>query len=598
MAIDLVPQARERPRMLAPRWRFRPFDRGPIEELARESGLPPLLAHLLWNRGIRDAITASEFLEAKMKGLHDPESLPGIVEAADRIVAAVRANRKVVIYGDYDVDGVCGTSILWHCLKLAGATNVEYYIPHRVEEGYGVSADALRKLAAEGAELVVTVDCGISAVAEAELARELGLEFIVTDHHTIGDRLPEAAALVHPKLIGSQYPFPELCGCGVAFKLAWQMAKTFGDGKKASPHMRGFLINAMGMVAMATVADMVPLFGENRVLVKHGLDGLNRAPSAGLQALIEVSGLKDKLKITSGHVGFTLGPRINAAGRLERAMHAVEMLTTDDAARAMVLARGLDECNVRRREVEARMVAEARSMLDELGGMDERRGIVLAREGWHPGVIGIVAGRIAEMFHRPTVIIALDGERGQGSARSIPGFNLYDALKACGDVLSAFGGHSAAAGVRLPAASLPQFTELFDRHCRDAIMPEALVKELSIDAEIELAMLTIRVAEQIEALEPHGIGNLRPILATSGVRLVGDPKTMTEGKHIKLRVAHGTATVEAVGWNMGERYKHLKAGMLVDLAYHPAINEWNGRRTIQLEIKDIRLLEGAAEAEH
>ena len=290
-------------------WRLRPHDRARIESLSRGAGISPLVAQLLINRGIDEPGRAAAFLDTRMRSLHDPELLPGAAQAADRIVRAIRDDRKIVIYGDYDVDGVCGTSILWACLRLAGAAHVEYYIPHRVEEGYGVNAEALRRLVAESkAELIVTVDCGISAVREADLARELGVEFIVTDHHTIGLALPAADVVVHPRLPGGSYPCGDLCGAAVAFKLAWQVCKFFGDGKRASPHLRNFLVGALGLVALATIADMVPLSDENRVMVRHGLAGIANRPSAGLGALMEVSGSGNKKRLTTGMIGFGLAP--------------------------------------------------------------------------------------------------------------------------------------------------------------------------------------------------------------------------------------------------------------------------------------------------
>ncbi|MHB1560432.1 MAG: single-stranded-DNA-specific exonuclease RecJ, partial [Isosphaeraceae bacterium] len=272
------------------RWRLRPHDESRIRELSGRSGLPPLVAQILLNRGVDDPARAVAFLDAKMGRLHDPELMPGAAQAAERIVDAIRSGRKIVIYGDYDVDGVCGTSILWTCVKLAGARDATYYIPHRIEEGYGVSSDALKRLAAEypGA-LIVTVDCGISAVREADLARELGVELVVTDHHTIGAELPRAAVLVHPRLPESSYPCGDLCGAGVAFKVAWQVCKSFGDGKRASPHLRDFLVRSLGLVALATIADVVPLSDENRIMVRHGLAGIAAEPTIGLRALMEVS---------------------------------------------------------------------------------------------------------------------------------------------------------------------------------------------------------------------------------------------------------------------------------------------------------------------
>ncbi|HEX8200636.1 MAG TPA: single-stranded-DNA-specific exonuclease RecJ, partial [Isosphaeraceae bacterium] len=585
------------PSMTNARWRLRPHDPARIAALARAANLPPLVAHLLLNRGVTEPGAARAFLEARCRGLHDPESLPGAAEAAERIVRAVRARRKIVIYGDYDVDGVCGTSILWACLRLAGAGDVAYYIPHRIDEGYGVNADALRRLAAEhAAALVVTVDCGISAVREARLARELGLELIVTDHHTLGPELPEAAALVHPRLPGGSYPFPDLCGCGVAFKLAWQVCKSFGDGKKASPHLRDFLLRSISLVALATVADMVPLDGENRIFVRHGLAGIGERPSAGLRALLEVSGCLGK-GLTTGAVGFKLAPRINAAGRLERAMQAVEMLTTDDAARARALAQNLDECNARRQEIEQTIVAEAHQILGAAGGVADRGAIVLGRRGWHPGVIGIVASRLVEAYHRPSVVVALTDDHGQGSARSIPGFNLYEAIRACSDGLLGFGGHAAAAGLKLPGTAFAAFAERFDQHCRAALSPEQLQKDLVLDAEVPLGVLSPRVVEGIDALEPYGIGNPRPVLLAEGVRIVGQPRPCGERKnHLQLRLSQGGLIFKAIGWNLAERGKALAAGTPCSIAFLPSINEWNGRREVQLEIKDFQVAAGDGHA--
>ena len=580
-------------------WRLRPFDRDRIAALSREAGVTPLIGHLLINRGVTDARSVSTFFDERLSALHDPESLPGVVEAADRIVRAIRERRKIVIYGDYDVDGVCGTSILWACLKLAGAVGVEYYIPHRVEEGYGLNAAALRRLATEHqAEMVITVDCGISAVHEARLARDLGVELIITDHHTIGADLPEAASLVHPRLPGSQYPFGELCGCGVAFKLAWQICKTFGDGKKASPHLRDFLMKSIALVAMATIADVMPVQGENRILVRHGLAGLATSPSLGLQALMGVAGCLGKKELSTGTIGFGLAPRINAAGRLERAMQAVEMLTTDDAARAAELAQGLEACNKQRQAVEKEIVQQAHALIDGQGGLGGRGAIVLGQTGWHLGVVGIVASRIMEIYHRPTIILSLTDDHAQGSARSISGFNLYDALHACSGGLTSFGGHAAAAGLKFPRAHFDAFAALFDDHCRSAIPAEQRTKSLTIDAEVPLGALTLKVVEAIEKLEPYGIGNPKPLLVANNVRLVGEPRFVGEGGNtVQLRFTQGSTTTKGIAFKMADRFKTLKAGMVLSVAFHPSINEWNGRRDVQLEVKDFQVEEVATQAQ-
>ena len=585
--------------MTQARWRLRPFDRDQVATLSRDAGVAPLIAQLLLNRGVTDARTATSFFDDRLSGLHDPECLPGVVDAASRIVAAIRARRKIVIYGDYDVDGVCGTSILWACLRLAGATDVDYYIPHRVEEGYGVNGEALRRLAVEQkAEMVITVDCGISAVREAKMARELGIELIITDHHTIGPDLPAAAALVHPRLPGSKYPFGDLCGCGVAFKLAWQVCKTFGDGKKASPHLRDFLLRSISLVAMATVADVMPIHGENRILVRHGLAGIMNAPSLGLRALMGVAGYAGKKELSTGHIGFGLAPRINAAGRLERAMHAVEMLTTDDGDRAEELAQALESCNLKRREVEKGIVTQAQELIEAQGGVAGRGAIVLGQAGWHPGVVGIVASRLVEIYHRPTIVIALNDDHGQGSARTIGSFNLYDAIRACSAGLTSFGGHAAAAGLKLPRAHFEPFAEAFEAHCRGALDTEQLTKSITIDAEVPLGALSLKVVEAIEKLEPYGIGNPKPLLVANRVRVVADPKFVgKDGKTVQVRFTEGGTTHGAVAFQLTERFRTVKAGMLCSVAFHPAINEWNDRRDVQLEIKDFRIEEPATQAQ-
>ena len=571
------------------RWRLKPFDSDRIASLSRAAGISPLIAQLLINRGIDEPDLAVAFLAAKLTQLNDPESLPGVVEAAERIVRAIREDRPIVIYGDYDVDGVCGTSVLWACLHLAGARQVIYYIPHRVEEGYGVNAEALRRLAEEHSNpLVVTVDCGISAVAEARLARELGLELIVTDHHTIGAELPAADVLVHPRLPGSTYPCGDLCGAGVAFKLAWQICKTFGDGKKASPHLRDYLVRSLGLVAMATVADVVPLQGENRILVRHGLAGIVAEPTVGLRALMKVAGCLDKSRLTTGMVGFGLAPRINAAGRLERAMRAVEMLTTEDPEHARAIAEELDLVNSRRQEIERAIVSEAQEMIWAEGGLKERRAIVLGRKGWHPGVIGIVASRLVDYYHRPTVVVAFGDEFAQGSARSVTGFNLYEAIRDCSEGLIGFGGHAAAAGLKLTESHFPTFAQRFEERCRTALTAEQLQKVLVIDAEVPLGVLSVPVVEEIEQLEPHGMGNPRPLLLASQVRIMGEPRIVGELKnHLQLRLVQGNSQIKAIGWNMAEKAKDLTANTSCSIVFHPSINEWNGRRDVQLELKDL-----------
>jgi single-stranded-DNA-specific exonuclease len=583
--------------MKYPRWRSAPHDPERIAALGREARISPLLAQLLINRGIGDADAATRFLEARMSSLHDPESLSGVVQAAERIVDAARNRRKIIIYGDYDVDGVCGVSVLWACLKLAGveADALEFHIPHRIDEGYGLNAETIKKLVHErGAELIVTVDCGISAVEEAAYARELGVELIITDHHTIGPRIPAADVVVHPRAPGSRYPFGDLCGAAVAFKLAWQICKGFGDGKKASPHMRDFLVRSLGLVALATIADVVPLEGENRVIAKHGLATLRERPTAGLKALLNISGCTDNTKINAGKIGFQVAPRINAAGRLEFASKAVEMLLTEDERLADSLARELDECNERRRELESSILSQARRAAQERGEPGSRGAIVVGGSGWHAGVIGIVAGRLAEIYHRPVIVASIGETTTQASARSIVGIDLHQAIQACSGKLISFGGHAAAAGLKIATADFNEFAHEFDEYCKRILTPELKERSLAIEAEVQLGMLTTRTVEELEKLEPHGLGNPRPMLAASRVVLAGDPRHVGEREnHLQLLFRQGDVTHKAIGFNMVEHpdYSKLKNGVTCSIAFQASINEWRGRRDVQLEIRDVDIRE-------
>lgn len=578
------------------KWIIKPHDPDRVRELSRAAAVSPLLAQVLIARGIAAPEDSAAFFDTRLGALHEPESLPGVVAAADRICSAVRERRKIVIYGDYDVDGVCGTSLLWACLRLAGAApdKLAYYLPHRVEEGYGLNAEALRKIKTElGGELVVTVDCGITATAEAELARELGLELIITDHHAFGPELPQADVLVHPRLPQGGYPFGELCGCGVAFKLAWRIAKSFGDGKRASPRMRDFLVESVALTALATIADVVPLVGENRLLVHHGLLGLKKKPTAGMKALLEAAKCSDRSKLGAGTVGFQLAPRLNAAGRLETAARAVELLTTADESLAREIARELDERNLERRRVEAAMVQEAKEAASRNGAPWERSSVVVAKEGWHAGVIGIAAGRLAETYHRPAIVATIHDGKAQASGRSIPGFDLHKAIAACSDHLDAFGGHSAAAGLRLPADRVEAFSAAFEAYCRQTITSEQKTSALAIDAEIEPAMLTPRAVEELEKLEPHGLGNPRPVFASADVELAAEPKLVgADGSHVQLRLRRGDAELRAIAWRMAEPIQKagLAKGSRCAIAYHASVEEWNQRREIKLEIRDFKPL--------
>jgi single-stranded-DNA-specific exonuclease len=573
------------------RWRFAPYDEAAVRDLCRDVRISPLAAQVLLARGYSDAISAGQFLNSPLTALHDPDELPGVSQAADRIVAAVREGRRVTIYGDYDVDGVTATSILWHCLKLENA-NVGYYIPCRFEEGYGLNAEALQSLHEEDPrQLVVSVDCGITAVAEAKLARELGLELIITDHHQMDSELPDAACLVHPRLPGSQYPFADLCGAGVAFKLAWAICKRLGDGEKATPRMREFLKGAVGLAAIGTVADVVPLHGENRILVRHGLQELRQRSAAGLRALLQVSGIESDAPLQADDdIGFKIGPRINAAGRLGQARLAVELLTTDNAERAMTLAKYLDELNKNRRTVETRMVKRAKSLVADNPEWNDHRALVLAHHDWHPGVMGIVANRIAEHFEKPTVMIALaaGSEIGQGSARSFAGCDLHGMLAACAGHLVSFGGHRAAAGLKIRIDAIDGFRTEFVRCVAEAHRVTDEDLEWNIDAEVRFADVTRNSVLDLDRLGPFGQGNPRPLFAATRVELAGPPQRMGEGgNHLNLRLRHYGATLRAVAFGRGDWADELERhNGPIDVCFAPVINRFRGQERVELMLKD------------
>ncbi len=438
--------------------------------LAENLRTSPLIAQMLINRGITESAEGGRFLAPSLKYLYEPDALSNLRRAAERIDAAIRAGEKIVIYGDYDVDGITATAILWHAIRLLGG-QADYYIPHRLEEGYGLNAEAVAQICDGGAKLIVTVDCGITGRREAEVARQRGVEMIITDHHEIPDlrspisdlksQVPECYAIVHPRLPGSAYPNPYLCGAGVALKLAWGLGQVHDGAVRVNETFRKFLIEATVLAALGTVADVVPLIGENRILVHFGLGGMKRSELAGLRALIQTAGLTGQ-NIDSYHAGFLLAPRINASGRMGHAREAVQLLTSADAPTALRIATAMDQQNRERQSLERRIFEQAMAQIVERGfDNDDCRALVLASEDWHPGVIGIVASRIVNRLNRPTVMVSLSNGHGQGSGRSIPGFHLAKALDACREHLDGCGGHEMAAGLRMQSAKLDAFREAF-----------------------------------------------------------------------------------------------------------------------------------------
>ncbi len=584
--LRFVPEGRLRYQPKA--WHLLAHDRAPIERLGEHLRVSPIVAQLLLNRGLSETEAARRFLDSPFNALRDPGLLPGVVEAAERLHDAISQGRRICVYGDYDVDGLTGTVILWQALQLLGA-QATYYVPHRLEEGYGLNPEALRQIAASGVGIVVTVDCGISSIHEAEEAKRLGIELIVTDHHEPRARLPEAAVVVHPRLPGTTYPFGGLSGSGVAFKLAWALCQKASGATKVTPRLREFLLDSVALAAMGMVADWVPLLDENRIFVRHGLCRLWRSKTPGLAALLQAAGLQERSEVRASDISFSLAPRLNAAGRLGCARLVVDLLTTTCSNRAGELARFLDNQNQERQQIERRILAEAREMLTN-GEWNHSPVIVLASREWHAGVIGIVAGRLAEVHARPVLMIALRDEPAPslGSGRSVPGFALHEALGACADGLISHGGHAAAAGFKIPCSRVDDF-RLQLKQFAERVFVNPAAPRLTIDAEIPLDTLTRGFVEAMAQLEPYGAGNPRPLFLAGPVKIVGEPRGVGRGeRHLRFRVQQNQTTMPAIGFNLAERTAELMSDSgQCCLVFSPSFNDWQGYRSVQLEVVDF-----------
>ncbi len=549
--------------------------------LAKSLGLPALAARVLVARGVIDPDEAALFLRPPLAQLGDPFALKGMEAAVARVGAALERGEKIFIWGDYDVDGISATAILFLTFAELGRP-AEYYIPHRVNEGYGLKAQGLEQIAADGAQLVITVDCGTTAVEEARRACELGLDLIVTDHHEPGAELPECVAVINPRQPGCGYPCKHLAGAGVAFKLAHALLKRF---HKDEARAREFLRSLLDLVALGTVADIVPLTGENRAIVTAGLERMRSAPRVGIAALAAEARL-EPAKIDSGSIGFVLGPRLNAAGRTEHAIFGVELLLTEDKKKARELAAQLNGFNENRRTIESSIVREALELLE---GPMEDHVIVVAQDGWHHGVLGIVASRIQSRYFRPVIVLGIEGAEARGSGRSIPGFDLHGALTCCGEHLERFGGHVMAAGMSLTAAKIDGFREAINRHAAEILTEEMMRPLIEIDAVAEVEELTAAGVQALDLLAPFGLENPKPLVAIEELCLIEPPRIMKE-RHMKLTLAGGNGrTFAAVGWGMSRRAAELEPGMKLRVAGSPFLNTWNGRTSVEVEMKDFQV---------
>ncbi len=566
-------------------WRIRPASGG-AEELARALKVSPITAQVLINRQISSVEQARTFLSPKLTELIEPDDMPGIAPAVERIKQALDNSERIAIYGDYDVDGITGVAILWHLLTILGG-QVEYYIPHRIDEGYGLNTGAIKQLAESGVNLIITVDCGVTAVDEAALVKELGIELVITDHHQAGPELPPVVAIVHPGL--ESYANPDSSGATVALKLAWALANEFKTNGQTRSDLREFLLNATTLAAMGTIADVVDLRGENRVLANYGLKALNQSKLVGICALIQLAEL-DARSIDSYDIAFRLAPMLNAAGRMGHARLAVELLTSESEMRCYQIAEYLKDQNNRRRQCQRKIFKQVREMITTSGlNHPDRKTIVLVDDSWHTGVIGIVASRVVDEFFRPAILINSSEDIAQGSARSVEGFNIHAALSACSEHLVSFGGHAMAAGLKLGKDKIEAFAQNLEEYARQNIKEESLESRLNIDAACSIRDLNIHVVKELLRLEPFGQGNPAPVFATQGVRCISPPRRVgVKGDHLQISITDNTASVRCIGFRMGPLEKKVLEAETFNIAYELKIDTYNGGNSVQLVLEDIQ----------
>ena len=558
------------------RWQICEVDGDAVARLCRDLNVPSIVARLLILRGVSDPNSAQTFLSPALDQLHNPFLLADMKTAVERLRRALDQKEKILIYGDYDVDGTMAVVILLAALRGLGG-DVEAYIPHRLSDGYGMRAAVIEEAAAKGVRVVVSVDTGIREHAALIRARDLGLDCIVTDHHLPDEHLPPACAILNPQRADSGYPEKVLAGVGVAFKLVQALLGERLSGRLLQSYLK--------VVAIGTIADVVRLLGENRVIARFGLEALRQPSQAGLQALFEVSGL-DRCKVSAGDMAFRLAPRLNAAGRMQDARDVIDLFTCSDLEKARGIARRLDGLNRDRQRTEDGILREIAEVMDRHPEKRDRYSLVLAGEQWHRGVIGIVAQRVVERYHRPALVLSVEDGLAVGSGRSIRAFHLLDALTAMQKLFVRYGGHARAAGFALPADRIAELETCFEQYAREVLRPVDLEPTLRVDAEVSGHDIDWTLYEALQTLAPFGCGNPTPVLATRELRLVFGPRILQE-KHLKLRVARGPRSFDAIGWGMAERAAALVAGQTLDLAFTLDQNVFQDVTTLQLVVSEI-----------
>lgn len=568
---------------MAFRWVYaKPEREETATELQQQLGVPPKVAHLLSLRGIDTFEKARSFFRPDLNQVHDPFLMKDMGKATNRLAKAIRDSQKILVYGDYDVDGTTATSILYIFLKEFGV-DVDFYIPHRFKEGYGINIEGIQYAEQIGADLIISVDCGITAVEETKHAKERGIDLIICDHHNVGDRIPDAVAVLDPKRRDCNYPFDGLSGAGVGFKLVQGTITKLGlDATLA--------YKFLDLVAISIASDIVPIEDENRILMREGLRKINTEPRLGIKALMDLINLKVGAISTSSIV-FSVGPRINAAGRMGDASKAVRLLIAETSSEAKSRAHELEGINIARRDKDTQTMEEAKAMVDKQFNLDDISSMVLHQEDWHLGVIGIVASRLVDTYGRPTIMLSTVDDKIKGSARSIKGFNIYDAFKECEDLLEQFGGHEFAAGLTIREENLEEFRQRIDEIASKNLTEQDFNPELQIDCDLNLGDVNMKFWKLLSQFEPYGPGNLQPVFVSRGVRVVGVPSIVGSG-HLKLRVAqNGSGKFDAIGFNMHEYLPMVRNGDAhnLDIAYSLEENYWNGRCTLQIRLRDIQL---------
>ena len=564
------------------RWNILPFDEHKAELLKQSLGISLTICKILVQRGIEDFVTAKNYFRPQLDSLHDPWLMKDMKKAVDRIDRALSSKEKILIFGDYDVDGTTSVASMYQFIAgIYDPALIDFYIPHRYREGYGVSKMGIDFAAENGFSLIICLDCGIKSVELISYAKTLGIDFVVCDHHLPGKILPGAAAILNPKQADCAYPYKELCGCGVGFKLMSALAEHFSLPLE-------IYYRYLDLVATAIAADIVPMTGENRTLAYHGLKKINENPAPGIKALIHLGNIQKELNITN--VVFVIAPRVNAAGRMDDARKAVQLFIEKDYKKAMEYAEMLHSDNSDRKEADSSITSEALEMINSNEELVNRKSSVVYNENWHKGVVGIVASRLIEHYYRPTVVLTRSGELVAGSARSVPGFNLYEAIYACRDQLVAYGGHFAAAGLSLLPENVEAFSKKFNEVVSETIDERLLIPEIIIDAEINFAEIKESLYSILNQMEPFGPENMHPVFISRKVTETGFSKILKE-QHIRFVIKQQNITLNGIGFNMPGKFELLKKKKPLDIVFTIDENEWQGNKTLQLKVIDIRLSE-------